>query len=157
MVNELFFLLKGAASEYYWAVLEQEKHTVTWALLKKKFQDRFRDPRQDLDILRAIDARHQKKGENFMEFYTEIQTMSVPLSEPMKEKDLIILLMRNMSTELQYKLAGETFHSVSNLVGRCVAIEESWTLIRKHNYNSTSRRRRSKTRPRRGRRTGDMR
>lgn len=55
LVDELHFLLKGSAMEFYWSVVEQHRGRITWAQMKIALRERYRERRTDFDIRRAID------------------------------------------------------------------------------------------------------
>lgn len=138
LVDELHFLVRGQASEYYWSVLEQNRGHITWDQMKTAMRERYRDPRTDFDIRRAIDCRRQKRNEPFIEFYSEILDMAIPLRNRLSDDDILMILIRNMSNELQYKLAGLNFLTVNELVNQCVSIEDTWIRLNKQSNLSTS-------------------
>lgn len=131
LVDELHFFLKGQAAEFYWSTIEKHKGIISWSFMKNIMKDRYRDRRMDFDIRRSLDVRRQRRAEPFIEFYSAILDMALPLEVPLSDNDLLMLLIRNMSIDLQRKLAGEFFRSVETLVARCVSIEDDWSRIDK--------------------------
>lgn len=134
LVDELHFLLRGQAAEFYWSVLEQNQGIVDWDTMSLALRKRFIDRRADIDIRRSIDCRRQKTKEPFIEFYADILDMAIPLRTQLSPNDLLMTLLRNMSLELQHKLAGEHFSNVELLVDKCVAIEDAWNRLQKFNH-----------------------
>lgn len=128
LLNEIQHLLKGKALNWYWAFKESEVPR-SWFDLKNAMIKQFRDSRNDFDVRQAIGARKQKPNESFQDFHSAISELTLALSEPLRDFDLMLILHGNMRLGLKEKLAGKTFRSSSELFDECVHIEATWRQI----------------------------
>lgn len=128
LLNEIQHLLKGKALNWYWAFKESGAPG-SWFELKRAMVKQFQDSRNDFDVRQAIGARKQKQNESFQDFYSAISELTLALSEPLRDFDLMLILHGNMRMGLKEKLAGKTFRSSSDLFDECVHIEATWRQI----------------------------
>lgn len=89
----------------------------------------FQDSRNDFDVRQAIGARKQKPNESFQDFFSAISELTLALTEPLRDFDLMLILHGNMRLGLKEKLAGKTFRSSTDLFDECVHIEATWRQI----------------------------
>lgn len=110
LVNNFGFLVRGAAKEFYWMVIEKTSNLdLSWKQLRCAFVNQYQIRRSDSDIKRMLDSRKQKNREPFQDFYNDLLCISLPLREPMLDQDLIELMQRNMRYGLQIDCAGKLF------------------------------------------------
>lgn len=123
-IDEIKGFLEEYALEYYWTYRE-ENPCATWYELREALRTQFQDYRDDFDIRSLLENRKQRPRESFEEFFNDIRRLSVRLRTPMSEIETIMMLVRNMNSELQYKLAGQIPRRTNELVRRCISIEDA--------------------------------
>lgn len=123
-VSEIKGLLEDYALDFYWSY--QENHPFSsWLQLREALRAHFQEGRDDFDIRRMLDNRKQRPRESFEEFLSDIRRICMRLRTPLTEMETVMLLVRNMNAELQYKLMGQIPRQVNELVSKCLAIEDS--------------------------------
>lgn len=125
LIEEVLGFLEGAALEFYWSCREKDR-SISWSYLRALLKDRFQSFNSDGVIRSSIEARKQRPGEPFIEFYNAILNLSAPLQNPLSQSELISLLTKNMRTSLQFQHASFRPTSVSDLVESCVTTENTW-------------------------------
>lgn len=131
LIEEVHGFLGGAAQEYYWSCRENKPY-ITWPELRTLLRERFQDFRTDMLVKAAMEARKQRSGENFIDYYNDLLNMSAPLKCPMSSTELIWLVMKNMKSSLQFELASWIPSSLPELVQRCVNTEYTWKRLGAH-------------------------
>lgn len=128
LLTDIQYLLKGKALNWFWAYKEAN-HPHSWFELRNALQKQFQDVRNDFDIRQSIGERKQKPNESFQDFFTAISELTLALSEPLRDFELMLILHGNMRPGLKEKLAGKRFNSASSLFDECVYIENDWRQI----------------------------
>lgn len=128
LMNDIQYLLKGKALNWFWSFKENKRPT-SWSELRNAMTSHFKDERNDFDIRQSICERKQKLNESFQDFYTAITEMTLGLSEPLRDFDLMLILHGNMRLGLKEKLAGKKFNTSTDLFDECVHIENTWRQI----------------------------
>lgn len=128
LLSDIQYLLKGKALNWYWTYKEVH-HPMTWSELKCAMIRQFSNDRNDFDVRQSIGERKQKSVESFQDFYSSIIEMTLALSKPLSDFDLMLILHGNMRVGLKEKLAGLKFTSSAELFNYCVRIENTWQQI----------------------------
>lgn len=123
-VHEIKGLLEDYALEFYWSYQENYPMS-TWPQLREALRNHFKEGRDDFDIRCILDNRKQRIREPFEEFLSDIRRITMRLKAPLTEIEMVMLLLRNMSPDLHSKLAGQIPKRVSELISRCLAIEDA--------------------------------
>lgn len=125
LVNELHYVLRNAAVEWYWTMIERNPN-ISWSALKNEIRKRFQDRRSDLDIRLQIESRKQRARDSFYEFYHDLISLSLQLETQLTDAELMRIIRRNMRPGLQDRLTEIEFTNVDDMVRRCVAHEDTW-------------------------------
>lgn len=125
LVNELHYVLRGTAVEWYWTLIERNKE-ISWSALKTEIKKRFQDRRSDFDIRYQIDSRKQRPRDSFYEFYNDLISLSLQLETPLTDAEIMRIIRQNMRPGLQDRLTEVQFSNVDDMVRRCVAHEDTW-------------------------------
>lgn len=128
LLTDIQYLLKGKALQWYWAYKEANRPQ-SWLVFRNALVRQFQDDRNDFDIRQTIDARKQRPNESFQDFFTAISELTLALSAPLRDLDLMLILHGNMRSGLKEKLAGRRFQSVTELFDECVYVENAWRQI----------------------------
>lgn len=128
LMSDIQYLLKGKALNWFWSFKENKRPT-SWSELRNAMICQFKDEHNDFDVRQSICERKQKTGESFQDFYAIITEMTLGLSEPLKDFDLMLILHGNMRLGLKEKLAGKRFNTSLELFNECVYIENTWRQI----------------------------
>lgn len=116
-------LLRSRAEEWYW-VFRRQHANATWAQLRDAFVERYGPYREtDYDVRAKMDKRRQRAGEYFADFCQDVEALSVRLTYPMQQGELVELLRRNMSLELQKALWRANFVDAGGLRRECAEYE----------------------------------
>lgn len=125
LVDNLHFLLRGVALEWYWMVLPK-LFPKNWNQLKQELFDRFQDRRTDFDIRHDIDSRKQKPNESFLDFYHSILNLAIPLQNQFSDFDLMNILRKNMKRSLRIAVIAKNFKNLNHFISKCVSFEDEW-------------------------------
>lgn len=128
LLNDIQYLLKGKAINWYWAHKELNRPT-TWAEFREAMIRHFQGDLDDFDILQCIKDRKQKLNESFQDFHSCISEMTLALSKPLSDQEFLHYLQGNMRKGLKQKLAGRRFKSSTELFDECTHIEHAWRQI----------------------------
>lgn len=126
---EIVTILHGVVKEFYWVIQESSYPIrLNWYQIRDALIHRFKSNDTDYDIKNAMTHRKQNfaKNESFSDFYSAVLGMSLSLQVPVPESDLVNLLFENMRPGLQIQLAGQRFQTISDLEGKCRALERTW-------------------------------
>lgn len=128
LLTDIQYLLKGKALNWYWAYKEANRPN-SWLDFRNAMKRQFQDDRNDFDIRQTIGERKQKVNESFQDFFTAISEMTLALSGPLSDFDLMLILHGNMRSGLKEKLAGKRFNTSADLFDECVHVENTWRQI----------------------------
>lgn len=128
LLNDIQYLLKGKALNWFWAYKELNRPK-SWGEFRAAMVRHFQDDRHDFDILQNIKDRKQTTNESFQDFFTSISEMTLALSKPLSDQELLHYLHGNMRRGLKQKLAGRRFNTSNELFDECVHIEHTWRQI----------------------------
>lgn len=128
LLNDIQYLLKGKALNWYWAHKEAKRPN-SWLNFRYAMVKHFQDARDDFDIRQSIKDRKQKINETFQDYYTAISEITLSLSQPLTDLEFLHYLHGNMRKGLKQKLAGRHFNSSTDLFDECVHIENAWRQI----------------------------
>lgn len=128
LLNDIQYLLKGKALNWFWAHKEA-KRSASWNEFHFAMLRQFKDDHSDFDVRQALGARKQKPNETFQDFYASISEIALALSASLSDLDFMLFLQGNMRPGLKEKLAGKRFSSSADLFDECVRIENTWRQI----------------------------
>lgn len=125
-------LLRGRAEEWYW-IYRRQHVDATWVQLRGAFVERYGPCREtDYDLRAKMDKRRQKPGEYFTDFCQDVEALAVRLTYPMRQGELVELLRRNMSMELQKALWRVEFADAGCLRRECADYERRFRSSEDH-------------------------
>lgn len=128
LLNDIQFLLKRKALNWYWSHREAKRPS-SWAEFRNAISRQFSSEQNDFEIRQRIGDRKQKNGESFQDFCSAISEMTLSLVNPFSDYDFTLILYGNMRPGLKEKLAGRKYDSSSALFEDCVHIENVWRSI----------------------------
>lgn len=107
LCDQFHMLLSGHALDWYWRFHEMEvsrNGRVVWNDLCEELRDRFRDIRDQEDIMELLRNRKQKENESFDHFYTAFLKISDRLEQPLRETELVKLIRRNLKPSVKQSI-----------------------------------------------------
>lgn len=116
-------LLTGRAAQWYWTY-QRQAPDAGWDGFRRAFMRRYA-PHQDTDFeIRAkMENRWQRQGESFSDYCQDVEAMAIRLVRAMQDDELVEVLRRNMSMQLQTALWQTRTRTVDELLEQCNAYE----------------------------------
>lgn len=110
----MHILLTGRAREWFWRYRKQVDF-IDWKEFCQALKYQYGEVKSTFDIHEDIRNCKMKANENFETFYDSVCILLDKLSNPIPEKDLVEILLRNLRLEIRHELLYVHIFSIAHL------------------------------------------
>ena len=111
-------LFEGKARNWFWR-FHKSVARFNWIDLCENLKRHFKEVRTDYDVRDQIRNRKQKVGESFSKFFDSVMSMCDHLTLPLSERELIEILKRNLTPDIQLAILHLEIPSLDTLRSVC--------------------------------------
>lgn len=126
LLTNFHHLVSGPAERWYWQYLEENQgdELLSYFDLKTELLHQFQDSKRDHEILRAIMDRRQLPQESIDEFYGDVRTLILQMTNRPTELDLVDIIRHNLKDRVATLIFGCSVTSIRQLREECRRAEK---------------------------------
>lgn len=121
--NYFHQILDGTMVNWYWQYRKQNCRG-NFTMMKARLLEEYGSKDTDIDVWKAMMKRTQRAGENFMNFYRDMDDLHSRLSARKSDKEMIDLLKCNVRDELALAVAPFKTNSLSEFRNLCRDVDD---------------------------------
>lgn len=129
-LQELVYLMRnfvtGKAEKFYY-ILTHKKRNLSWKELRAALLNRFSSLENERAMRRQIRHRTQNSKESFNDYVLDIECINARLQKPLKDYELLDVVLENMNPALRNATCNERFRSLEDLRKVCDNYEKLWS------------------------------
>lgn len=124
VANNLYLLLRGPASNWYFQWVQRNTHA-SWQVLKSALEVQFRSGESDYDLEHRMMNRLQRSNETFDQFYNVMLDLNSRMRNPRSDRDLVEIMKRNVSSKMVVFIHNSTSKTLSEFLTECRRAEKN--------------------------------